>query len=125
MWIDLRKLVDGADNRSKTQQITTCIYCVLFLQTRQVPELIPVLISLPIEEQNRLFRGPVPRLPAIDVCPQLAHTFRCLGIRLQVFIAIPSGITCLARWVHQILGYCWPHRLLAAAAAQRDRQNRT
>lgn len=72
-----------------------------------------------------LVSSPVPRLPAIDICPQLAHTFRRLSICLQVFIAISSGVTCLARRAHQILGYCWPRRLLAAAAAQRDRQNRT
>lgn len=75
--------------------------------------------------KNSLFRSPVPRLPAIDICPKLTHTVRRLSIRLQVFIAIPSGVTCLARWGHQILGYCWPRRLHVAAAAQRDRQNRT
>ena len=78
-----------------------------------------------VVNKNSLFRSPVPSLPAIDVCPQLAQTFRCLGICLLVLVAVPSGVTCLARRAHQILGYCWPRRLLAAAAAQRDRQNRT
>lgn len=50
--------VYGADNRSKTQQITICIYCVLFYLNDKIPELIPILISLLIEEQNKLFTFP-------------------------------------------------------------------
>jgi hypothetical protein len=43
------------------------------------------------------------RLPAIDICPKFSHAFRRLGIRLQVFVAIPSSVTCPARRAHQIL----------------------
>jgi len=38
-----------------------------------------------VANKNSLFRCPVPRLPAIDVCPQLARTFHWRGIGLQVF----------------------------------------
>lgn len=117
--------MNGADNRSKTQQITQCICCVLFYLNGKTPELIPAFVSLPIEEQNRLFRCSVPSLPAVDIRSKFSHALCRLGIRLKVFITIPSSVTCPTRRAHQILGYCWPRRLHAAAAAQHDRQSRT
>lgn len=45
--------LDGADNRSKTKHVNTCIYYYLFKINIQVPVLVPVLVLLPEREQNR------------------------------------------------------------------------
>ena len=87
--------------------------------------MIPVYVLLPDWEQNALLRRLIPGLPAVNVSTQLPHAFCGLSISLQIFITVPASVIYLARRVHQIRGYCWPHRLHAATAAQSDRQNGT